>query len=154
MVAELPLIQHRSRSRGKCTTWRRLRGRARLSRRFASSMVAAAAVVSRPRGRRWRRARRLRHIRRARRGLKFIGVVASRTARAVAADGRSLRAAAGMSTAGGKPAAGCGLRATGYGRRRQPKRSSDAHSDARSMRSRVASFETGRIQQAMGRAPM
>jgi len=69
-------------------------------------MVAVAAAVSRPRGRRWRRARRLRHIRRARRGLKFVGVVASRrTARVVVVvDGRSLRAAAVTSTAADKTA--------------------------------------------------
>jgi len=113
-------------------------------------MVAVAAAVSRPRGRRWRRARRLRHIRRARRGLKFVGVVASRrTARVVVVGGRSLRAAAVTSTAADKHAADYGRR-----RGRQPKRWSDAHSDARSMRSRVASFETDRIQQAMERARM
>jgi hypothetical protein len=67
-------------------------------------MVAVAAVVSQPRGRRWRRVRRLRRIRRARRGLKFVGVVASRrTARvAVVVDGRSLRAVEVTSTAADK----------------------------------------------------
>src|SRR5207244_2361769 len=71
------------------------------SRRLASSMVAVAAVVSRPRGRRWRRVRKLRHIRRARRGLKSVEVVASRrTARVVAADGHSLRAVVVTTTAG------------------------------------------------------
>jgi hypothetical protein len=85
----------------------------------------------RSRGRRWLRVRKLRIPSRVHRALKHTAVAVSPTAKAVA-DVLSRRPVAQASTAGANP------------------HLANAN-DARSMRSRVVSFETGRNRRAIDR---